>query len=118
MKKITIAEQFDNVVAFLENADAPQALVDFINERKEQHAKKNGNKTTTKSEADVALANEIEDFLSANPNTQYTADVIRKSVELGADKTNQKITSILHWMIKENRVNRVEAGRTVYFQLA
>ena len=100
-KKQTVAEKFAEVARVLSTVGAEQELVDFINERKEQHEKRTTGKkrglTKTQKE-NLVHVEKINAFFfeQADPEIAYTSAEVAQAVggEI-ADFTPQKMTALL-----------------------
>ena len=100
-KKQTVAEKFAEVARVLATVGAEQELVDFINERKEQHEKRTTGKkrglTKTQKE-NLVHVEKINAFFfeQADPEIAYTSAEVAQAVggEI-ADFTPQKMTALL-----------------------
>lgn len=100
-KKQTVAEKFAEVARVLATVGAEQELVDFINERKEQHEKRTTGKkrglTKTQKE-NLVHVEKINAFFfeQADPEIAYTSSEVAQAVggEI-ADFTPQKMTALL-----------------------
>ena len=98
--KQTVAEKFARVAEVLATVGAQPELVDFINERKEQHEKRKGKKrglTKTQKE-NLAYIEKISSFFfeEADPEIAYTSAEVAQAVgDEVADFTPQKMTALL-----------------------
>lgn len=100
-QKQTVAEKFAEVARVLVASGAQTELVDFINERKEQHEKRTTGKkrglTKTQKE-NLAHVEKINAFFfeQADPEIAYTSTEVAQAVggEI-ADFTPQKMTALL-----------------------
>lgn len=99
--KQTVAQKFEEVAKVLVAAGAPTELVDFINERKEQHEKRAKGKkrglTKTQKE-NLVYIEKISAFFfeEANPEIAYTSAEIAEAVgDEVANFTPQKMTALL-----------------------
>lgn len=100
-QKQTVAEKFAEVARVLVASGAQTELVDFINERKEQHEKRTTGKkrglTKTQKE-NLAHVEKINSFFfeQADPEIAYTSTEVAQAVggEI-ADFTPQKMTALL-----------------------
>ena len=98
---MTVAEKFAKVAEVLTTVKAEAELIDFINERKEQHEKRTTNKkrglTKTQKE-NLVHVEKINAFFfeEADPEVAYTSAEVAKAVggEI-ADFTPQKMTALL-----------------------
>lgn len=99
--KQTVAQKFEEVAKVLVVAGAPTELVDFINERKEQHEKRAKGKkrglTKTQKE-NLVYIEKISAFFfeEADPEIAYTSAEIAEAVgDEVANFTPQKMTALL-----------------------
>lgn len=99
--KQTVAEKFAEVARVLVAAGASTELVDFINERKEQHEKRTKGKkrSLTKTQKEnLVYIEKISSFFfeEADPEVAYTSAEIAEAVgDEVADFTPQKMTALL-----------------------
>lgn len=101
-KKVTVAQQFEEVARVLVAAGAQTELVDFINERKAIHEKKrtsNKKRGLTKTQKEnLVHIEKISAFFfeQADPEIAYTSAEVAQAVggEI-ADFTPQKMTALL-----------------------
>lgn len=99
--KQTVAEKFAEVARVLVAAGAPTELVDFINERKEQHEKRTKGKKrglTKVQKENLAYIEKISAFFfeEADPEIAYTSAEVAQAVgDEMADFTPQKMTALL-----------------------
>ena len=99
-QKQTVAEKFAEVARVLATVGAEQELVDFINERKEQHEKRTtGKRGLTKAQKEnLVHVEKINAFFfeQADPEIAYTSAEVAEAVggEI-ADFTPQKMTALL-----------------------
>lgn len=116
-KKQTVAEKFAKVAEVLTTVGAEKELVDFINERKEQHEKRTSNKkrglTKTQKE-NVAHAEKINAFFfeQADPEVAYTSKEVAEAVggEI-ADFTPQKMTALLKQVENAEKVAQATSDK-------
>ena len=99
--KQTVAEKFAEVARVLVAAGAPTELVDFINERKEQHEKRTKGKKrglTKVQKENLVYIEKISAFFfeEADPEIAYTSAEVAQAVgDEMADFTPQKMTALL-----------------------
>ena len=113
MEKITIAKQYDNIIAKVEGILTAEEIK-FLEERKALHEKKNASRKETK----VQKENEgIKDTILAfmTPNRAYTISEIQKGVGL---ETNQKTSALVRQLVLADKVVRSEVKGKAYFTLA
>ena len=116
-KKQTVAEKFAEVARVLAAADAQTELIDFINERKEQHEKRTTGKkrglTKTQKE-NLAHVEKIEAFFfeQADPEIAYTSAEVAQAVggEI-ADFTPQKMTALLKQVENAEKVAQATSDK-------
>lgn len=116
-KKQTVAEKFAEVARVLVAAGAQTELVDFINERKEQHEKRTTGKkrglTKTQKE-NLAHVEKINAFFfeQADPEIAYTSAEVAQAVggEI-ADFTPQKMTALLKQVENAEKVAQATSDK-------
>jgi len=116
-KKQTVAEKFAEVARVLVAAGAQTELVDFINERKEQHEKRTTGKkrglTKTQKE-NLAHVEKINAFFfeQADPEIAYTSKEVAEAVggEI-ADFTPQKMTALLKQVENAEKVAQATSDK-------
>jgi hypothetical protein len=122
-KKMTMVEQYNATIALLngetvENYSVADA-VKFLTGRAEQTAKKNaggggGERKPTKTQVEnEGIKAQILDVMG-NAEGRMTVGELMK--ELGID-SNQKVTSLLTQLRKDNKVVRVEEKGVAYYSL-
>ena len=122
-KKMTMVEQYNATIALLngetvENYSVADA-VKFLTGRAEQTAKKNaggggGERKPTKTQVEnEGIKAQILDVMG-NAEGRMTVGELMK--ELGID-SNQKVTSLLTQLRKENKVERTEEKGVAYYTL-
>ena len=113
-KKLTIVEQFEAVEKFLKDNNADNALVEFVVDRKEQHANKNANrKPSAKQVENEAIKADILEKMESGKT--YTIGDIQKLV--GID-SNQRISQLVTQLKNDNAVIRTEVKGRAYFAKA
>lgn len=113
-KKMTISEQYAEVKAFLVENGASEDMVNFIVERSEMHAKKNGNRKPTKAQVENAgIKNTILNAMEVGKS--YTITEIQKMVGL---ETNQRTSALVRQLKEEGLVERSEVKGRAYFTKA
>ena len=115
-KKITIAEQFDEVIAILMD-NGYEDKAQFIAERKEKHLAKNTNRKPTKaqSENEVLKTAIVEGMESGK---SYTITDLIKSIPEISELTNQRVSALVRQLKEENLVVRTEIKGKAYFTKA
>lgn len=116
-KKQTVAEKFAEVARVLVAVGAQTELVDFINERKEQHEKRTTGKkrglTKTQKE-NLAHVEKINAFFfeQADPEVAYTSTEVAQAVggEI-ADFTPQKMTALLKQVENAEKVAQATSDK-------
>lgn len=116
-KKQTVAEKFAEVARVLVAAGAQTELVDFINERKEQHEKRTTGKkrglTKTQKE-NLVHVEKINAFFfeQADPEVAYTSAEVAQAVggEI-ADFTPQKMTALLKQVENAEKVAQATSDK-------
>ena len=116
-KKQTVAEKFAEVAEVLATVGAEQELVEFINERKEQHEKRMTSKkrglTKTQKE-NLVHVEKINAFFfeQADPEIAYTSAEVAQAVggEI-ADFTPQKMTALLKQVENAEKVAQATSDK-------
>ena len=116
-KKQTVAEKFAKVAEVLATVGAEQELVEFINERKEQHEKRTTGKkrglTKTQKE-NLVHVEKINAFFfeQADPEIAYTSAEVAQAVggEI-ADFTPQKMTALLKQIENAEKVAQATSDK-------
>lgn len=118
--KIKVADKFDGVVALLMGEPTEfsvEQAVEFIKERKAQHEKKNaggGERKPTKTQVEnEGVKEQIVSILSSAELPMTVADIMEA---VGID-SNQKVTSLLTQLKKNNKVLRTEVKGKAYYAL-
>lgn len=113
MEKITIAKQYENIIAKVEGILTAEE-VKFLVERKELHEKKNASRKPTKiQEANESIKEQILDFMALNRD--YTISEIQKGIGL---ETNQKTSALVRQLVVADLVIRSEVKGKAYFKKA
>ena len=120
MEKITIAKQYENIIAKVEGILTAEE-VKFLIERKELHEKKNASRKPTKvQEANMVLAEGVLDYMRENPNRLYTVSDLMKSAPCFAnyegDLTHSKANAIVKKLKDNGLIVRSEDKGKAYFQ--
>lgn len=118
MEKMTIKGNFEAVRAFLAEHEAPASMIEFVNGRIAQVEAKNAKRSTkpTKAQAENAmLANAVIAHMQAG--TAYTVSEIQKMVPELAELSNQRVTAVMRFLAKAERVTRSESKNKAYFTL-
>ena len=118
VKKKTQVELYREILATLENAEH----IDFINSRIEQCEKKNTTRKPTEQQlTNKKRAEELLDFMKANPDTMFrVAELIKKapcfnSMDYCSINYANAIVQILR---KEESIIRTEVKGNAYYQYA
>lgn len=115
--KQTVAEKFAEVARVLVAAGAPTELVDFINERKEQHEKRTKGKKrglTKVQKENLAYIEKISAFFfeEADPEIAYTSAEVAQAVgDEMADFTPQKMTALLKQVENVEKVDQATSDK-------
>ena len=113
MEKITIAKQYENIIAKVEGVLTAEEIK-FLMERKALHEKKNASRKPTKVQAEnESIKEQILDFML--PNRDYTISDIQKGVGL---ETNQKTSALVRQLVVADLVIRSEVKGKAYFKKA
>lgn len=111
-QKQTVAEKFAEVARVLVAAGAPSELVDFINERKEQHEKRTKGKkrSLTKTQKEnLVYIEKISAFFfeEADPEVAYTSAEVAQAVGGEIENfTPQKMTALLKQVENVEKVDQ------------
>lgn len=113
MEKMTIAKMYEGIIAKVEGV-LSQAEIDFLNERKELHLKKNASRKPTKAqEENEVIKSSILAFMEIGKS--YTVGEIQKGVGL---ESNQKTSALVRQLKDKGLVTRTEVKGRAYFSLA
>ena len=120
MEKITIAKQYENIIAKVEGVLSAEE-VKFLMERKALHEKKNASRKPTKvQEANKVLAEGVLAYMRDNPNRLYTVSDLMKSVPCFAnyegELTHSKANAIVKMLKDNGLIVRSEDKGKAYFQ--
>ena len=112
-KKMTIVEKYEAIIAKVEGVCSIEEI-EFLKERAELHAKKNGSRKPTKAqeENEVIKENILAFMEKGKP---YTITEIQKGVGL---ETNQKTSALVRQLKEGGSVVRTEIKGKAYFALA
>lgn len=118
--KITKTQKFDMLLA-IEGVKANPMLVEFIEHEKAIIAKKsNGKKSAKDSEATAKLKDTVRDILSAG-EAMTISEILAAGLTAGTldvSVSNQKVRSILGYMMEDGTAIRKQEGRKITFTLA
>ena len=113
MEKMTIAKQYDNIIAKVQGVLTADEIA-FLEDRKAKHIAKNANKKMTK--AQVENENIKVNILNAMENGKaYTVTDIMKAVGL---ESNQKTSALVRQLKESDLVIRTENKGKAYFTKA
>lgn len=113
-KKMTINDKYAEVKAFLVENGATEDMINFIDERAEMHAKKNGNRKPTKEQvANEGIKNEILETMETDKS--YTVTDIQKLIN--ADSFN-KVNALVKQLVDNGSVVRSIVKGRAYFTKA
>lgn len=116
--KKTISELFNEILADYELSAEHRA---FIEDRIEKASRKSSanRKPTAVQVANSVLADDVFGFMSDHPNTLFTVSELMKKAPAFAEiegLTNQKATSIVRALLKDDKVVRIVEKGKAYFQ--
>lgn len=112
-KKITISEQYSNIIAKCENF-LSESEIAFLVERKELHEKKNTSRKPSKAQQENDLIK--QEILNAmESGVAYTITEIMKAVGL---ESNQKTSALVRQLKDNGLVVRTEVKGKAYFTKA
>lgn len=110
---MTIAKQYEAIIAKAKGILSDEEI-NFLNERKELHEKKNASRKPTKAQAEnEGIKDNILDFMEVNKS--YTISEIQKGVGL---ETNQKTSALVRQLVIADLVKRTELKGKAYFTKA
>ena len=113
MEKMTIAKQYDNIIAKVQGVLTADEIA-FLEDRKAKHIAKNANKKMTK--AQVENENIKAEILNAmETDKAYTVTEIMKAVGLDS---NQKTSALVRQLKESGLVIRSESKGKAYFTKA
>ena len=113
MEKVTIAKMYEGIIAKVEGV-LSQGEIDFLNERKEMHLKKNASRKPTKAqEENENIKSSILDFMEVGKS--YTITDIQKAMGL---ESNQKTSALVRQLKDKDLVVRSEVKGKAYFTKA
>ena len=119
MEKMTIAKQYEVIIEKAKGILSDEEI-NFLNERKELHEKKNASRKPTKTqEANKVLAEGVLDFLASKPNQTFTVSELMKSVPCFAnyegELTHSKANAIVKMLKDNGLIVRTEDKGKAYF---
>lgn len=110
--KITVVEKYESIIEKIENGVMPNAEdIAFLNERKDQHAKKNASRKA-KGETPEMTAFKEQALSVMESGKQYTATNIMTALSL---TSTSKATAILKKLMSDGAVERAEVKGVAYF---
>ena len=113
MEKMTIAKMYEGIIAKVEGV-LSQGEIDFLNERKEMHLKKNASRKPTKAqEENENIKASILAFMEEGKS--YTITEIQKAMGLDS---NQKTSALVRQLKDNGLVVRSEVKGKAYFTKA
>ena len=113
MEKVTIAKMYEGIIAKVEGV-LSQDEIDFLNERKEMHLKKNASRKPTKAqEENENIKSSILEFMEVGKS--YTITEIQKAMGL---ESNQKTSALVRQLKDGGLVVRSEVKGKAYFTKA
>ena len=113
MEKVTIAKMYEGIIAKVEGV-LSQDEIDFLNERKEMHLKKNASRKPTKAqEENENIKASILEFMEDGKS--YTITEIQKAMGLDS---NQKTSALVRQLKDGGLVVRSEVKGKAYFTKA
>ena len=113
MEKVTIAKMYEGIIAKVEGV-LSQGEIDFLNERKEMHLKKNASRKPTKAqEENENIKSSILEFMEVGKS--YTITEIQKAMGL---ESNQKTSALVRQLKDGGLVVRSEVKGKAYFTKA
>lgn len=118
MTKVTKKDNFNAIIAVLENAGKPE-LVEVMRHELELLEKKNSYKSTKPTKAQMENAS-IKDGILAQMETgkAYTITDMQKTFTGLADFSNQRVSALVRQMVEDGRVVKTVDKRKSYFSLA
>jgi hypothetical protein len=115
-KKITISEQYSNIIAKCENF-LSESEIAFLVERKELHEKKNASRKPTKEqEKNKGYKEEILDFL--DDGGSYTIGDLIKAIPSLNEFSTSKVSALVRQLKDDDLVVRTEVKGKAYFTKA
>ena len=112
-KKMTIVEQYEAIIGKVEGVLSKEEI-DFLKDRAELHAKKNGSRKPTKAqEENEGIKEAILNFMVEGQ--AYTISEIQKAMGL---ETNQKTSALVRQLRLASLVIRTEEKGKAYFTKA
>ena len=108
----------DRYTALLNIAEvqADKDMVEFLQKKIEQNKRKNARKSdklTPAQEQNIAIMDEIAEFLSAHSGEKFGLDALRKSISV--ERTQNQMTYLLTTLYNDKRIMReIVKGKRVY----
>ena len=120
VKKLTKKDRFNQLLE-IPAVQADAELVAFIEHELELLTNKNKAKDGEKKLTEKQLENEKVKEILLNfmePNNLYAVSDFQKKVEVCAEMSNQKVSALLRQLKLEEKVERIEDKRKVFWKLA
>lgn len=115
-KKITISEQYSNIIAKCENF-LSESEIAFLVERKELHEKKNASRKPSKVQTEnEGYKEEILELL--DDGCSYTIGELIKAVPSLNEFSTSKVSALVRQLKEEGLVVRTEVKGKAYFKKA
>lgn len=108
----------DRYTALLNIAEvqADKDMVEFLQKKIEQNKRKNSRKSdklTPAQEQNIAIMDEIAEFLSAHSGEKFGLDALRKAISV--ERTQNQMTYLLTALYNDKRIMReIVKGKRVY----
>lgn len=116
-KKITKAEKFAMLKAIPAVAEN-EMLVEFIEHEMEILSKKNSERhETAQQRVNAEIGEKILEHLRENYNKLFTITEMSKEIPVCKELTNQKITSIVSKLKREEKVECVKEGKKSFYKI-
>lgn len=116
--KKTLQEKFAEVKAFLEEHEASEEMIDFIADRAEKADRKSENRKPSATQvANAALSERVYEYLK-DCGKKLQIKQMTKEIPAFAEIENcttQKATAIVHGLMKDGKVQRVEEKGVPYY---
>lgn len=116
--KVTITEQFNDVRAFLTEKGAPTEMIAFIDGRIEQVKAKNAKRSDKPTKAQAENAILADAVLASMPaGKALTVSEIQKMTPALAGLSNQRVTAVIRFLTKAEKLTRSEVKGKALFTL-
>ena len=116
--KKTLQEKFAEVKAFLEENEASKEMIDFIADRAEKADRKSENRKPSATQvANAALSECVYEQLKDCGKKLQIKQMIKEVPAFAEIEncTTQKASAIVHGLLKDGKVQRVEEKGVAYF---